>query len=299
MFRELSLKIASLVIVGSLIVSATGVNPAGAMIFPDLLSLVRVDDKHVSDNLTDAKDDSQDEEYIVKKGDTLWDLSRKYCVDWKTIAYANDLDLNGVIHAGQKLVIPVKGVMFHIVKRGESLWAISRKYDREIKALAAVNNIADPNRLQVGVRLVIPQEQEEIATAFARKDLPSRYEGHWRMPVVGPITSGYGPRGNEFHHGLDIAAEKGEKIYAVRAGTVEFSGWLNNIYGQAVIIDHGDGIRSLYAHNSKNLVKKGDRVRTLTAIAKIGNTGKSTGPHLHFEIYIDGQTVDPNKFVNQ
>jgi murein DD-endopeptidase MepM/ murein hydrolase activator NlpD len=295
MLRNWSLRIAAWVIIGCFLFSAAVTRPAGAMIFPELLSLVRVENQE-----TVSGDETKEELYVVKAGDTLWNLSRKYGVDWKTIAYANNLSLNGVIHAGQTLTIPIGEIQYHIVKRGESLWQIARKYKKDMKLLASANNIVNVDCLRVGTRLVIPQEEKEDAVpAYARQNLPSRYKGYWRWPVKGEITSTYGPRGSEFHHGLDIAAEKGERIYPVRAGEVEFSGWLNSIYGRAVIVDHGDGIRTVYAHNSKNLVEEGDRVRISQPIAEIGSTGKSTGPHLHLEVHVDNETIDPLRLLEQ
>lgn len=314
MFRNLSLKIVTAAIVGCLVLSAAWISPAGAMIFPDLLSLVRVDnDRDTLQKSTDNEEqkattaDSKkvtEEIYVVKNGDTLWALARKYSVDWKSICYANNLELNGVIRPGQRLTIPVAG-MIHIVKSGESLWEIARKYERNVEQIIKANNIANPKNLKVGVRLVIPEAEAAAATVATtatttglRPSLSSRYEGFWRWPLKGIITSMYGPRGNEFHHGLDIAADIGERIHPIRGGKVEFCGWLNDIYGRTVIVDHGDGIRSLYAHNSKILVEEGDRVNTSTAISEMGSTGRSTGPHLHLEVYVDGKTIDPQKLLH-
>lgn len=311
MIRNLSLKIVIATIIGSLVLSAVGTSPAGAMIFPDLLSLVRVDNER--DTLRQSTDNEEEkvttadskkaieEIYVVKNGDTLWALARKYSVDWKSICYANNLELNGVIRPGQSLTIPIEGTI-HIVKPGESLWEIARKYERSVEQLIKSNDIANPKYLKVGIRLVIPEAETAAAavatTTALRTSLSSRYEGYWRWPLQGIITSVYGPRGNEFHHGLDIAADIGERIHPIRGGKVEFCGWLNDIYGRTVIVDHGDGIRSLYAHNSKVLVKEGDSINPSVAISEIGSTGRSTGPHLHLEVYVDGKTIDPQKLLN-
>lgn len=306
MFRNLSLKIVTAAIVGCLILFAAWTSPAGAMIFPDLLSLVRVDierdtlqksavneEKHAE--AADSKKVTQ-ELYVVKNGDTLWALARKYSVDWKKICYANNLDLNGVIRPGQELTIPLEGTI-HVVKSGESLWEIARKYEKDMDQIMKANDIANPKRLKVGTRLVIPEGEAAATVAALRPSLSSRYEGFWRWPLKGTVTSVYGPRGNEFHHGLDIAADTGEKIYPIRGGRVEFCGWLNDIYGRTVIVDHGEGIRSLYAHNSKILIEEDDRVNTSTPISEMGSTGKSTGPHLHLEVYVDGKTIDPQRLL--
>jgi murein DD-endopeptidase MepM/ murein hydrolase activator NlpD len=103
-------------------------------------------------------------------------------------------------------------------------------------------------------------------------------------PVNGRITSNFGLRfGGRRHMGIDIAARSGKHIISAADGTVRFSGWRSG-YGRTVIIQHAQGLKTLYAHNSRNLVSKGDKVRQGQVIALVGSTGRSTGPHLHFEV---------------
>jgi len=126
----------------------------------------------------------------------------------------------------------------------------------------------------------------------------------WPVPsaVLADITSGFGPRTHPItrrhdnHSGIDIRAPIGRNIVAADDGVVILSGW-NGGFGITVIIDHGDGIHTLYAHNSRNLVSVGDRVRRGDVIALIGTTGVSTGPHLHFEVRVGGRAVDPRPFL--
>jgi len=116
------------------------------------------------------------------------------------------------------------------------------------------------------------------------------------------VSSGYGMRHDpfsgelKFHHGLDIPAPEGTEVHPVRPGTVLFSGQQRG-YGNVVIIDHGNGFTSKYAHNQENLVKEGEKVDSATVIAKVGSTGKSTGPHVHFEVTYGGRNVDPGTLV--
>jgi murein DD-endopeptidase MepM/ murein hydrolase activator NlpD len=116
------------------------------------------------------------------------------------------------------------------------------------------------------------------------------------------VSSGYGMRHDpfsgelKFHHGLDIPAPEGTDVHPVRPGTVLFSGQQTG-YGNVVIIDHGNGFTSKYAHNQENLVKEGEKVDSATVIAKVGSTGKSTGPHIHFEVAYGGRNVDPGTLV--
>jgi murein DD-endopeptidase MepM/ murein hydrolase activator NlpD len=116
------------------------------------------------------------------------------------------------------------------------------------------------------------------------------------------ISSGYGMRHDpfsgelKFHQGLDIPAPEGTDIHPVRPGTVLFSGKQSG-YGNVVVIDHGNGFTSKYAHNKINLVKEGEKVDSASIIARVGSTGKSTGPHIHFEVAYMGQNVDPGMLL--
>jgi murein DD-endopeptidase MepM/ murein hydrolase activator NlpD len=124
------------------------------------------------------------------------------------------------------------------------------------------------------------------------------------MPVTASITAGFGyrrnpftSRGSEFHKGTDFAASYGQAAVATGDGIVIFSGW-NSGYGRMVIISHGYGFTTLYGHNSKLLVKQGDKVKKGQAISKVGNTGRSTGTHLHYEVKLNGKNVNPTKYFN-
>jgi murein DD-endopeptidase MepM/ murein hydrolase activator NlpD len=123
-----------------------------------------------------------------------------------------------------------------------------------------------------------------------------------KWPVSGRITSKFGYRihpisgKRQFHDGLDIANDSGTKIVAAGSGIVTYSGW-NGGYGRVIIISHGYGYKSVYAHNRKNLVEVGERVKKGQVIAELGNTGRSTGPHLHFEVYYKGNKIDPLKIL--
>jgi murein DD-endopeptidase MepM/ murein hydrolase activator NlpD len=117
-----------------------------------------------------------------------------------------------------------------------------------------------------------------------------------RWPVEGWITSPFGYRGREFHEGVDIAASYGAFVRAAADGVVSFAGWRPG-YGKLVVIDHSSGYSTVYAHNSRILVKEGQRVRKGDPIAAVGSTGYATGPHLHYEIRKDGVPLDPTQFL--
>jgi murein DD-endopeptidase MepM/ murein hydrolase activator NlpD len=111
-------------------------------------------------------------------------------------------------------------------------------------------------------------------------------------PVHGPVVSGYGPRWGRMHEGIDIAAGLGTPIWAAAAGTVIHAGWLGG-YGNLVVLDHGDGLATAYAHASAILVGVGQQVAQGETVSLVGSTGNSSGPHLHFEVRVNGSAVDP------
>jgi murein DD-endopeptidase MepM/ murein hydrolase activator NlpD len=129
---------------------------------------------------------------------------------------------------------------------------------------------------------------------------PARDAGEGSFPIRSGwrVSSGFGYRkdpftgDDKFHHGIDIAASEGTRIYPVKPGEVVFSGYRKG-YGNIVEVDHGDGLVTRYAHNRANRVAPGDRVGTDTVIAEVGSTGRSTGPHLHFEVQYEGRKVPP------
>ncbi len=117
-------------------------------------------------------------------------------------------------------------------------------------------------------------------------------------PLIGLLTSGYGPREGRCHYGIDIASPKGSPIRAIFGGVVAYSGRKGS-FGKTVIVDHQNGYFSLYAHNHKNLVKIGQHIKKGHVIALVGSTGRSSGPHLHFEIKFHKQSLDPLTMVPQ
>lgn len=154
---------------------------------------------------------------------------------------------------------------------------------------------------EIGVRLnSLSQTAEDLSKHLAYLEArPSIW------PAYGRITSGFGWRRNpfggrsrEFHDGWDIAAPYGTAIRATGKGRVVFSGWKNG-YGKTVIIDHGYGLQTLYGHNSKNLVEVGDTVEKGQVIARIGSTGRSTGPHVHYSVIYEGTMVNPRPYLPQ
>lgn len=242
----------------------------------------------------------------VKRGESLYVLARRYGVSIEAIMDANDLT-DEIIIIGQELTIP-KGqvaavaslsltkeqettsaqVEVYQVRPGDSASVIAAKFNTSVPVLAEANRLADPNRLRAGQKLIIPGWQGNMPRFI------------W--PVRGRISSGYGWRihpvykNRQFHGGVDIAVPVGSNVKAAANGKVIRSGYMG-AFGYGIVIDHGRGVTSWYGHNSRLLVKAGERVRQGQTIARSGNTGVTTGPHVDFRIKVDGETVDPVRWL--
>ncbi|MDI9568467.1 MAG: M23 family metallopeptidase [bacterium] len=230
--------------------------------------------------------------YTVQRGDTLWAIGQRYGVSPQTLAAVNGIANANRIYPGQLLRIPRGtgggGGGIHTVVRGDTLWDLSRRYGVSLEALQQANPGVDPRRLVPGSTLIIPGAERQLANRAA--------SATFIWPVRGRISSSFGPRQGGFHYGLDIACPQGSSIKAARSGRVVACGWQGG-YGRVVVIDHGNGIETLYAHASELLVRAGQWVNQGEVIARVGSTGRSTGPHLHFEIRIDGIRVNPSRHL--
>lgn len=237
--------------------------------------------------------------HIVKEGESLWLISRLYGVDMDSIMKANNLNANSILSIGMKLAIPQVRVasapakeenyQIYKVQSGDTLWGISRRYRVSLQDLMRANNLSEKSTLQIGQSIRIPSY------------LPQSYErssSSFLWPVSGRVSSTFGMRGGRLHSGIDILAPSGTLIKASRSGVVSFSGWMNG-YGRTVIVDHQDGWQTLYAHNSVNLVNKGQRVNQGDAIARVGMTGNATAYHVHFEVRKNGKCLNPSDYLSK
>lgn len=151
---------------------------------------------------------------------------------------------------------------------------------------------AESARLAAAIRAAQAQAAQAQAAASAAPPVTGGGNGTLGWPVSGPVTSGFGPRWGRMHEGIDIAVPTGTPVGAAAPGTVIYVGWLGG-YGNLVVVDHGNGLSTAYAHNSSLLVGVGTAVGTGTTIALSGSTGNSSGPHVHFEVRVGGSAVDP------
>ncbi len=193
--------------------------------------------------------------------------------------------------------------IYHRVHPGENLFRIGKAYGIDYHRLARINRIAPPYKIRAGQKLFIPGASRQLPVTIitpraasskppARPPVSGGHGGGFMWPVSGRISSRFGKRNPGHHDGIDIAARKGTSIRAARSGKVIFSDRLSG-YGNVIIVEHDGGFTTVYAHNDKNLVRTGTRVSRGQRIATVGDTGRATGPHLHFEIRKDNVARNP------
>jgi LysM repeat protein len=234
---------------------------------------------------------SQIVEHVVQQGENVGSIARKYGLTTLTILSANDLSARSIIRPGQKLkILPTNGILY-TVRSGDTMVKIANKYKTEVDKVVDFNNLADAGSLSIGQTLVLPGGKlppppapaPSITSSITEVFSPAADPGTTRLlwpTSARRVTQYY----NWKHKGADIAGPVGTPIYAADDGVVTFSGWNNGGYGRLVIIDHQNGLYTRYAHASRNLVSKGDVVKRGDVIQQMGSTGRSTGPHIHFEV---------------
>ncbi len=218
--------------------------------------------------------------------------------------------LSGCALFGPTPIYPRSGGVTHVVKPGQTLYSIARAYKTQVGTLMRVNRIRDATQVRAGARLWIPGATRVVQVAATDRKRPKKrnisvkgkkrppIKNFLRWPVKGTLTSTFGKRKGRRHEGIDIGAPKGTPIVAAADGTVMFSDWGPTGYGLMVIIKHKNHLTTVYAHNSKNWVRKGARVKKGQRIASVGSTGRSTGPHLHFEVRNDTHPRNPLKYLS-
>jgi LysM repeat protein len=202
-------------------------------------------------------------------------------------------------HSPASTAFPPSVGIPHLVRPGETLAAIGRLYGVQWQTLAQVNHLPDPHRIEVGQAIWIPPRGGTVRHSVRSLVVPSRFVPNSRIewPTDGVLSSGFGMRGRRFHGGIDISGERGTPIMAADEGVVMFSGRGPDGYGNAVMLNHGDGLMTLYAHNERNVVRQGERVRRGQIVALMGDTGRASGTHVHFEVHQYGRLVDPLRWL--
>lgn len=244
-------------------------------------------------------------QYRVQGGDTLSGIAQRFGVPLSRLRAANSGAAHKPLHVGQVLRLPsvYQAATAHRVRSGETLGGIAARYGLSTGALVKANaGLTLRQPLRVGRALYIPARpatrQASVSGSTAHQRLQPTRKLRWRWPARGSISSGFGERDLEnrraMHYGIDIVLPVGTIVRAARAGRVIESradyarGW-----GWTIILDHSDGWQTRYAHLESNLARVGERVVRGQIIGRSGNTGRSTGPHLHLGTYLRGVPQDP------
>lgn len=252
--------------------------------------------------------------YEVKEGDTLSEIAMQFDISMNTIVWENNI-VGKNIKVGQKLnILPVTGVK-HVIKKGDTVEKIAVKYDAEVEDIRVFNGIDSSTQLKVGDTIYVPNGIIKAASvqkpSTTKKGTSSGGDsgssvqvssGYYAWPSAGRVTSPYGSRRGGFHYGIDIGAPRGTRVGAAAAGTVvetvsycvEGKTSCGGRYGNYIVVKHSNGTFTRYAHLSKVTVNVGEQVSKGEKIGAVGNTGHSTGPHLHFQIEkSNGATIRP------
>ncbi len=238
--------------------------------------------------------------YVVRPGDTLSQIADMYGVSVNTIVWANDLKNTRDVHPGDTLIIlPISGIE-HTVVAGDTLASLAKRYGADANEIAQYNGLDASAPLVAGSTIIIPGgELAAPAAVFATGHLRVRSGKAPAEPYLGgsgpmyasyylsPIAGGILTQGLHGWNAVDIGAARGTPIHAAAAGTVliarDNGGW-NGGYGNYVVLKHGNGTETLYAHMSAPAVRPGEIVAQGQVIGYVGMTGETTGPHVHFEI---------------
>jgi murein DD-endopeptidase MepM/ murein hydrolase activator NlpD len=242
-------------------------------------------------------------QYTVQEGDTVSTIAKKFGVSEDTIRWQNNLASKNSIKVGQTLeILPVTGIL-HKVQKGDTVNSIAKRYDASAQGIVdyPYNTFVNDETfdLAIGQTVVVPdgvKPAEVLWSPLARvKQITPNAgtvvaSGQFVWPTGGTITQRFA----WYHKGVDIANNAGPGVLAADAGTIVVAGWPDNSgYGNRVVIDHGNGYKTLYGHLAQVYVTAGQTVKRGDAIGKMGSTGRSTGTHLHFEVIKSGAYLNP------
>ena len=249
--------------------------------------------------------------YVVKPGDTLSSIGEKFNVSTNAIRYASNLSASDFLKVGQELTIPPAGGLWHTVESGDTVSSLASKFEVAEQAIIDSNYLFPPYNLSVGQQLIIPDAKIPSQLPLPSPTI-SQYASSTLKQVVSKVTGGTVGTGSFscpcsnllisqyfswYHPAIDIqsAGQANLEISAADAGTVvavSVGGW-NYGYGNQVIVDHGNGYTTSYSHLSSVSVSAGDSVSKGQLLGIMGNTGRSFGTHLHFEVEYFGKLINP------
>ena len=261
--------------------------------------------------------------YTVAKGDTMFSIAKKAELSLGLLSAVNNISDPAAVKAGQTLYIPAQPGSVHVAARGDTVQSIAEKYKLKPDAIREANRLEKDGKLDSGQLVLIPGVIPSSATAIkpstatpqtvsaaanisslaspksAQAVLPAARAPRaaagdtlvW--PVVGPLSTNYSPS----HRGLDVVANQGIPIKAALAGRVIGAAEADGPYGWYVMLEHGGGFTTVYAHLSKIRVKVGDVLQKGQILGEVGSTGQSTGAHLHFELRQSNVPIDPRPYL--
>lgn len=225
--------------------------------------------------------------YVVREGDTVQTIAKLFGVSPNTIIWANDLRKKSIKEGDTLVVLPINGIR-HTVKKGDTLKSVSRLYNADIEDIELFNGLIENSILAIGDTLIVPEGEiiepvvKKAPAKITTKTKNITPNGYFVRPLVGGVRT----QGVHGRNGVDIAAPIGTSVRASAQGTVilaKLGAW-NGGYGNYVVIQHPNGTQTLYAHLSAIYVNQGQIVDQAAIVGAVGNSGRSTGPHLHFEI---------------
>lgn len=289
-------------------IKAEDTNKADSGLLPTLSGSALLKPNPASDGALLKKDI---ETYQIKGGDTIARIASTFGISEATIYTENDLNPAAIIKPGQTLrILPTSGVK-HVIRDGETLETISKKYGIDLEDIVEYNEIEIEDHIFPGEEIIVPNavikkaptpERKQYIADLQKEDyqmaeIPADYQGGGDLNFVWPVPSGrrlsqsYWSR----HRAIDIPCRDCQ-VVAAGAGIIEIAGWQKG-YGYTILINHGNGYKTRYGHASKLLMSAGEPVEQGQAIMISGSTGRSTGPHLHFEIRKDGSYLNPMKYL--
>jgi murein DD-endopeptidase MepM/ murein hydrolase activator NlpD len=248
-------------------------------------------------------------EYIVQNGDTIGTIAQKFGLTQNTLLWENNLTLRSYIRPGQVLkILPTSGISYKVAK-GDTLAKIAQRLNSATDKIIDFNRLSGESDIQIGQLLIIPDGKPYVVPIAPQKPKLASIKQIFEEPneTINNSDSGkmYWPNGctritqyfNWRHVGLDIACPAGTPIRAAEDGVVYQVGYLNTGYGHHVFIDHGSGKTTRYGHMTTIYVTKGESVKRGQIIGLEGSTGRSTGPHLHFEVRLNNKTYNPLNYL--
>ena len=240
--------------------------------------------------------------FRVRKGDTIYGLSRRHNVTVRSIIQSNGLKAPYLLYPGQRLKSPAMAT--HVVRKGDTVYSLSRKYRVDMTTFTRLNHMKRPYTLAIGQKLKVPslkgagRQQAGRKKVFLPPPPPQSGKG-FMWPVKGPLLSSFGPKEVGYHNdGINIGAKAGSYVRAAESGVVVHAGQKIKGFGRLILIRHSNGWITAYAHNSSVLVNKGQSVKRGQAIARVGQSGGVNRPQLHFEMRKGSRAVNPVKYLS-